>query len=57
MNQERRKKSERRGAKRRKKLTEGQFKEVIEQGKVSASDKRAYDKRRKTKRRKRQMGI
>lgn len=57
MKQEKRKKTERRRVKRRKKLTEKEFRKVIEGGKVSTADKRAYGKRRKTKRRKRQMGI
>ncbi len=57
MKKERRKKTEVRQDEQRKKLTEKEFKKVIETGRVSTADKRSYSKRRKTKRRKRQMGI
>lgn len=57
MKKERRKKTEARQGRQRKKLTEKEFKKLIENDKISAADKRKYSKRRKTKRRKRQMGI
>lgn len=54
---ERRKRSERRTKQRRKLLTEKQFRNLIEQGKVSKKDRRSYTERRKAKRRKKQMGV
>jgi hypothetical protein len=57
MKKERRKKTEQRRDEQRKKLTEKQFRKLIETDKTSAGDKRLYSKRRKTKRRKRQVGI
>ena len=57
MKKERRKRTEVRRGEQRKKLTEKEFKKLIESDKISAADKRKYNKRRKTKRRKRQMGI
>lgn len=57
MEKERRKSTEARRREQRKKLTEKDFKKVIESDKISPGDKRSYSKRRKTKRRKRQMGI
>lgn len=57
MKKERRKRTEARRGEKRKKLTEKEFKKLIESNKISTGDKRSYSKRRKTKRRKRQMGI
>lgn len=54
---EQRKKGERRKKERRKLLTEKQFRKLIEEGKVSKYDERAWEKRRKTKRRRKQMGV
>lgn len=57
MANERRKKGDRRKGKRRKLLSEKQFRKLIDTGKVSKREKRSWSERRKTKRRKRQMGI
>jgi hypothetical protein len=54
---EKRKASERRKKERRRLLTEKQFRKLVEEGKVSEVDKRAWEKRRRTKRRKKQMGV
>ncbi len=54
---ERRRKNERRRGERRRLLTEGEFRKLIEQGKTSKYDRRAWTERRKTKRRKKQIGI
>jgi hypothetical protein len=54
---EKRKRGDRREGKRRKNLTEKQYRKLIEKDKVSAGDKRSWKERRKTKRRKRQIGL
>ena len=54
---EKRKDRERREDERRKKLTEKQFRKLIEEGKSIKYDRRSWEKRRKTKRRKKQMGV
>jgi hypothetical protein len=54
---EKRKPGERRKDKRRKHLTEEQFRKLIEGGKSIKYDRREWEERRKKKRRKKQMGI
>lgn len=54
---EKRKQTERRKGDRRRKINEHEFKRLIESGKVTARDHRAWKERRKPKRRKRQVGV
>lgn len=54
---EQRKRGERRAKKRRRLLSEKEFRKLIDTGKTSEKDKRAWHERRKSKRRKKQMGI
>ena len=54
---ESRKKKEQRVTGRRKKLSETEFRRLIEKDKVRDMDQRVYKERRKTKRRKRQVGL
>jgi hypothetical protein len=54
---EKRKASERRRGRRRKHLTEKQFRKLVEDGKSIKYDRREWEERRKKKRRKKQMGL
>ena len=54
---EKRKQAERRKEGRRQLLSEKEFKKLVESGKVTARDRRAWNERRKPKRRKRQVGV
>ena len=54
---ERRKQSERRKTERRRLLNEAEFRRLVEAGKLSKKDRRAWLERRGKKKRKRQVGL